>query len=227
MPSQKFVSSNMKTDESDLFLNRTKAQIRRTTQKLRRTMITTTDWPPPRVIFNTEVTVPRDENDRRSSTWSFPCCFQRSRSKSPEDGDHKNSNLSQILMGPYRNETQMKNNKLMLRTDADGSLVCPDNVDVNMLIEGFREFERRFQYGTLMPFANVLPFVNVARNDYGRKEISGIEEDEEEEESREPVERSILKKSGVCKNPSSGGENFQVDNDDPKKVFVIESICEA
>ncbi|VDO04312.1 unnamed protein product [Rodentolepis nana] len=226
MPSQNVACSNMQTEGNDAFLNKTKAQIRRTTQKLRRTMITTTDWPPPRVIFNTEVTTPRDENGQRSSTWSFPCCFQRSRSKSPEDEEHKNSNLSKILMGPYKNETRMTNNKLMLRTDADGSLVCPDNVDVNMLIEGFREFERRFQYGTLMPFANVLPFANLVR---GREEIPEIEEEDEEEveECRKPVRSSILKKSGVCENPLNGSENFQVNNDDQKKVLVVESICEA
>ncbi|VDL59903.1 unnamed protein product [Hymenolepis diminuta] len=227
MPSQKVSCSTAKPNENAVFLNRTKAHIRRTTQKLRRTMITTADWPPPRVIFNTEVTTPRDDNDHHSSNWLLPCCFQRCRSKSPEVEDHKNSNLSKMLMGTYKNGTQVKNKKLLLRTGADGSLICPDNVDVNMLIEGFREFERRFQYGTLMPFANVLPPVNPVRSDYGREEIPGIREEDEEEECRELAESSTLKKSSDCNNSSNRNVIFKDDSDDQKRVVIVESICEA
>ncbi|VDD80489.1 unnamed protein product [Mesocestoides corti] len=184
---QKNIASSSKMTNSDVLLTRTRAHIRRATQKLRRTMITAADWPPPTVVFNTELssderhyistkTIQKnqpentgyDEPHRNSSRLLY-CCFQlRRRNRSPEGGDIKNSRLSQILLDTYKrsdhltagthskkNSVSVKN--LVLRTAPDGCLICSDNVDVEMLIAGFREFERRLQYGALMPFANVLP----------------------------------------------------------------------
>ena len=128
-------------------------------------MMSTTDWPPPRVIFNSEMSTTfshqhYDEKEQNSNIWFLPCCFQSCRSRSSEEDDIKTSRLSQMLMGAYKQDSRRKSKNLLLRPGPDGSLICADHVDVNMLIEGFKEFERRFQYGTLMPFANVLPNVN-------------------------------------------------------------------
>ncbi|KAM7534001.1 hypothetical protein Aperf_G00000112501 [Anoplocephala perfoliata] len=215
MPSHKDAWSTGKSEGSDFCLSRTRAKLRRTTQKFRRTMMTTADWPPPRVIFNSEMSTSADEGDvdNQSSLWLFSCCFQRRRSRSPESEDYKKSNLSQMLMGTYKNGNQAKGKKLMLRTGDDGSLICADHVDMNMLIEGFREFERRFQYGTLMPFANVLPSANSIRTDPSQEEIPKGEEEAEKEQS------TISQRSNENRD-----EVFQGNH---KKLIVVESICEA
>lgn len=226
MLSQNDAYSASKSEDNGVFLNRTKAQIRRTTQKLRRTMITTTDWPPPRVIFNTELADSSHDDDHINSSWLFPCCIQRSRSKSPEIEDNKTSNLSQMLMGTYKNGNKVKHKNLTLRTGADGSLICSDNVDVNMLIEGFREFERRFQYGTLMPFANVLPPVNPVHGELARDGISGIKEEDEEDTNEDDESKKFKETSRVSR---SAEDVFHIENNErkPKKVVFVESICES
>ncbi|KAM7534112.1 hypothetical protein Aperf_G00000112507 [Anoplocephala perfoliata] len=210
MPSHKDACSTGKSEESDFCLSRTRAKLQWTTQKFRRTMMTTADWPPPRVIFNSEMSTSADDGDvdNRSSLWLLPCCFQRSRCKSSESEDYRKSNLSQMLMGTYKNGNQAEGEKLMLRTGDDGSLICADHVDMNMLIEGFREFERRFQYGTLMPFANVLPTANSIR----------IDPSQREEEAKK--EQSTISQR-------SNGNKDEVSQGNHKKLIVVGSICEA
>lgn len=214
MPSHKDACFTREAEANNLLLKRTRAKLRQTTQKLRRTMMSTADWPSARVIFNSEMTTPADDGGNNSFTWLFPCCLQGCRSRSPEIEDNRNSNLSQMLTGAYKYGSQIKSKKLMLRTGADGSLICADNVDVNMLIEGFREFERRFQYGNLMPFANVLPSANSIRAGASREEIPEGREEEEEEESALPDSRKHKNKNEV----------FQGNQ---KKTIVVEGICEA
>lgn len=90
-----------------------------------------------------------DENE-----WKlFSCCMSRS--------IKRESHLTKVLMGTYNIRPTKQELLPQLKIGLDGSLVVADNVDMNQLIEGFREFERRFQYGNLSPFANVLPVSTV------------------------------------------------------------------
>ncbi|VDK36622.1 unnamed protein product [Taenia asiatica] len=204
-----------KAAENAFFLNWTRDRLRRTTQKLRRTMITTADWPPPRVIFNSEMSTTHDGNENKTLTWFLPCCFQGCRNRSPEIEDVRSSRLSQMLMGTYKRENDMNFRNLMLRTGPDGSLICADHVNVTMLIEGFREFERRFQYGALMPFANVLPTVNPIRHEMSQETIRE-ETIENDNASTNPEEVRKKKKE-------KEDEVFQENNRD---VLVVQDICE-
>ncbi|VDM32555.1 unnamed protein product [Hydatigera taeniaeformis] len=204
-----------KAAENAFLLNWTRDRLRRTTQKLRRTMITTADWPPPRVIFNSEVSTTHDRDEDKTTAWFLPCCFQGCRNRSPEVEDSKGTRLSQMLMGTYKKENSVKCKNLMLRTGPDGSLICPDHVDVSMLIEGFREFERRFQYGTLMPFANVLPSINPARHEVSQKAKDG--------EINEQISGSSdLKDEGKNKK----GKTDRVFQESYQDVLVVQDICE-
>lgn len=213
--SRRDAACSEKAAEHALFLNWTRDRLRRTTQKLRRTMITTADWPPPRVIFNSEMSTTHDGNEDKTMAWFFPCCFQGCRNRSPEIEDARSSRLSQMLMGTYKREKDVKCKNLMLRTGPDGSLICADHVDVTMLIEGFREFERRFQYGTLMPFANVLPSVNPIRHEMSQETIQG-ETMGADSASANPGEVRKKKKE-------KGDEVFQEIRQD---VLVVPDICE-
>ncbi|BHF77960.1 hypothetical protein SprV_0602107000 [Sparganum proliferum] len=102
----------------------------------------------------------RNEEDEEdcSHRWLGSCCW---RERSERRQSHR---LSSMLSGTYkiqRNHRSARSphtpTQLRLKTGPDGSLICEDNVDINMLIAGFREFEKHFQYGALMPFVNVLP----------------------------------------------------------------------
>ncbi|EUB60272.1 hypothetical protein ECG_08930 [Echinococcus granulosus] len=208
------VTCSEKATEHAFFLNWTRSHLRRTTQKLRRTMITTADWPPPRVIFNSEMSITHNGNGDKTTAWFLPCCFQSCRNQSPEIEDTRNSRISQMLLGTYKGENDVKCKNLMLRTGPDGSLICADHVDVNMLIEGFREFERRFQYGTLMPFANVLPSLNSVRNamsqeaiqeetneeDSASSDLKEVrkEKEQEEEEVFQEIHQDVLMGQDIC-----------------------------
>ncbi|KAL7056222.1 hypothetical protein AAHC03_021025 [Spirometra sp. Aus1] len=102
----------------------------------------------------------KDEEDEEdcSHRWLGSCCW---RERSERRQSHR---LSSMLSGTYKIQrnhhsarTPHTSTQLRLKTGPDGSLICEDNVDINTLIAGFREFEKHFQYGALMPFVNVLP----------------------------------------------------------------------
>lgn len=129
-------------------------------------MLSTYDWPPPKLIFSTSVTASLDDVDDEGSDCAdttpvhtlmdtFLACCRRPSERS--EGSDKNR-ISQLLLGTYKmKQKDPIDQQLKLTIAPDGSLICADHVNVNMLIAGFQEFERRFQYGNLMPFANVLP----------------------------------------------------------------------
>lgn len=195
----------------EVFISKTRAHLRRTTQKLRRTMIATGDWPPPTVVFATEVTNydPQQEGRQKASSRedaesgrassSSSCCFKFRFRKSSQD-DVKNSRLSRILLGSYKNGGPSNSllDNLKLTTGPDGSLICPVDVDVTTLIAGFQEFEKRFQFGNLMPFANVLPTTSRGPREtciFDDEEEAGHEEISSANYSHQPKEKPTSSQS--------------------------------
>ncbi|VDM00688.1 unnamed protein product [Schistocephalus solidus] len=132
-----------------------------------------------------------DGEEEGSYHWLDYCCCRDNSER------HQSHRLSSMLSGTYKAQHGHMRNRhtstqLTLKTGPDGSLICDNNVDINMLIAGFREFEKHFQYGALMPFFNVLPTsLNPIVEDSRLQEASDDKE-VSEISAQEPVQMKSL-----------------------------------
>ncbi|VDN09608.1 unnamed protein product [Dibothriocephalus latus] len=226
----------------------------RTKQKLKRTMISSADWPPPNLIYSSSVTCQQgqhgrlkglshaetdheplskqakpvkvveveeedddDDDGERSYQWLGSCCWRESSERRPA---HR---LSSMISGTYKIRHGRHHNavtELVLKTGPDGSLICDNNVDINMLIAGFREFEKHLQYGALMPFVNVLPTaINPTPEEEG-EEDSRLQEaaDEEEGGASESSGQEPVRLKSLCRRRSTPAKDKRVSFADLQKA---------